>query len=82
MKMGQDSIEETRQMFGVWSIVDIELLHTNIIWLKELESKISISLDAWTSSNQFAFLAIVAHYISNEGQLSLYLHTPLFDLMI
>ncbi|KIL55008.1 hypothetical protein M378DRAFT_201131 [Amanita muscaria Koide BX008] len=35
----------------------------------ELESKVSISLDAWTSSNQYAFLAIVAHYITNDGRL-------------
>ncbi|KAF8812634.1 hypothetical protein BYT27DRAFT_7086466 [Phlegmacium glaucopus] len=33
-----------------------------------LEGKISLSLDAWTSSNCYAFLAIVAHYITNEGQ--------------
>ncbi|KAF5376117.1 hypothetical protein D9615_007777 [Tricholomella constricta] len=36
---------------------------------KELEGNISISLDAWTSSNQHAFLAIIAHYITNEGEL-------------
>jgi len=35
-----------------------------------LEGKIALSLDAWTSSNGYAFLAIVAHYITNEGQLS------------
>ncbi|KIL54477.1 hypothetical protein M378DRAFT_92476 [Amanita muscaria Koide BX008] len=35
----------------------------------ELDSKISISLDAWTSSNQYAFLALVAHYITNDGNL-------------
>ncbi len=28
----------------------------------------SISLDAWTSSNNIAFLAIVAHYVTNEGK--------------
>jgi len=26
-------------------------------------------LNAWTSSNQYAFLAIVMHYVSNDGQL-------------
>lgn len=36
---------------------------------QELEGKVSISLDAWTSSNQYAFLAIVAHYITNDGKL-------------
>ncbi|KAL4258188.1 Zinc finger BED domain-containing [Pleurotus pulmonarius] len=35
----------------------------------ELKGKISISLDAWTSSNHYAFLAIVAHYVTNDGQL-------------
>jgi hypothetical protein len=34
-----------------------------------VESKISISLDAWTSSNNFAFMAVVAHYITNAGKL-------------
>ncbi|KAJ6549520.1 hypothetical protein DFH09DRAFT_1319997 [Mycena vulgaris] len=35
----------------------------------ELDSKVSLSLDAWTSSNQHPFLAIVAHYVTNEGKL-------------
>ena len=34
---------------------------------KALEGKISLSLDAWTSSNCYAFLAIVAHYVRNDG---------------
>ncbi|KAJ8456982.1 hypothetical protein ONZ45_g18499 [Pleurotus djamor] len=33
----------------------------------KLDSKVSLSLDAWTSSNQYAFLAIVAHFVSNDG---------------
>jgi hypothetical protein len=40
--------------------------------IQELEGKIAISLDAWTSSNQHAFLAIVAHYVTNEGQLGVW----------
>jgi hypothetical protein len=36
-----------------------------------LEGKISLSLDAWTSSNGFAFLAIVAHYVTNEGEIGM-----------
>ncbi|KAF8154040.1 hypothetical protein B0H34DRAFT_75297 [Crassisporium funariophilum] len=31
-----------------------------------LTSKISLSLDAWTSSN-CAFLAVVAHYVTDNG---------------
>ena len=30
-----------------------------------------LSLDAWTSSNQHAFLAIVAHYMTNDGKLGM-----------
>ena len=29
--------------------------------------KISLSLDVWTLSNYYAFLEIVAHYITNNG---------------
>lgn len=34
-----------------------------------MEGKISLSLDAWTLSNSIAFLAIVAHYVTNKGEL-------------
>lgn len=30
---------------------------------------IAISLDAWTSPSRYAFIAIVAHYITNDGKL-------------
>ena len=43
-----------------------------IFYFQELELKVAISLDAWTSSNQYAFLAIVAHYITNDGVLGDY----------
>jgi hypothetical protein len=33
---------------------------------------VSISLDAWTSPNGYAFLAIVAHYVTNDGNLGEY----------
>jgi len=42
------------------------------VLIQELEGKIAISLDTWTSSNQHAFLAIVAHYITNDGQLGVW----------
>lgn len=29
----------------------------------------AVSLDAWTSSNGYAFMAIVVHYISNDGKI-------------
>jgi hypothetical protein len=37
--------------------------------MKELDCKVSLSLDVWTSSNQHAFLAIVMHYITNDWKL-------------
>ncbi|SJL02917.1 uncharacterized protein ARMOST_06258 [Armillaria ostoyae] len=35
----------------------------------ELEAKVSISLDVWTSPNGYAFMAIIAHYVNNKGKL-------------
>ena len=37
----------------------------------EVPGKISLSLDAWTSSNNYAFLAVVAHYVNKEGRLGI-----------
>ena len=42
--------------------------------VQELKGKVALSLDAWTSSNQHAFLVIVAHYITNDGQLGMYIN--------
>lgn len=39
------------------------------MFLQDVEGKVAISLDAWTSSNQYAFLAIVTHYITKDGNL-------------
>lgn len=39
------------------------------LFQNDIEGKISLSLDAWTSSNNYAFLAIVAHYITKTGDL-------------
>ncbi|KIK76945.1 hypothetical protein PAXRUDRAFT_28888, partial [Paxillus rubicundulus Ve08.2h10] len=35
----------------------------------ELEGKVNLSLDAWTSSNGYAFLAIVMHYVIGDWKL-------------
>jgi hypothetical protein len=68
MKMGDDTIQATREMFSVCQLLPSTY---NIVsyWNKQtnVEGKISISLDAWTSSNNYAFMAIVAHYITNDG---------------
>ncbi|KAF5362633.1 hypothetical protein D9758_009592 [Tetrapyrgos nigripes] len=36
---------------------------------RELDSHVSISLDAWTSPNGYAFVAIVVHYVMNNRKL-------------
>ncbi|ESK82036.1 restless-like transposase, partial [Moniliophthora roreri MCA 2997] len=36
---------------------------------KENKSNFSLSLDAWTSSNGYTFIALVIHYIGNDGKL-------------
>ena len=41
-----------------------------------------MSLDAWTSSNNYAFLAIVAHYINKSGGLGVFLLFSLFLVLI
>lgn len=42
-----------------------------IIFIQALESKGTISLDAWSSQNGYAFLAIVFHYVSNDWKLGM-----------
>lgn len=49
--------------------------------IEELDCKVSISLDGWTSSNQYGFLAIVMHYITNAWNLGEHLNdTLILDL--
>ncbi len=72
MKMGQDTIEETQKMFAV-SYFPCSSIQSSFVGTQELECKVSISLDGWTSSNQYAFLALVAHYITNDGDLGMFL---------
>jgi hypothetical protein len=43
---------------------------------------VALSLDAWTSSNQYAFLAIVAHYVTNEGQLGMLMNSRLSPFLM
>ncbi|KAF9494850.1 hypothetical protein BDN71DRAFT_1507353 [Pleurotus eryngii] len=62
MKMGKDKIDDIKKMFQLC------ICFTDL-GLKELNRKVSISLDAWTSSNHYAFLAIVAHYVMNDGHI-------------
>jgi hypothetical protein len=68
MKMGEDTVDSVKKMFSV--SYNLLLFHQRQHPQQELESKVSISLDAWTSSNQYVFIAIVAHYITNDGHFS------------
>jgi hypothetical protein len=66
MKIGEESIAATKQMFLVHSERSSHL-HGTLFFVKEdVEGKISISIDAWTSSNNYAFMAIIAHYVEND----------------
>ncbi|KAF5360260.1 hypothetical protein D9758_009172 [Tetrapyrgos nigripes] len=56
----------------IWS--RIMKMHESVVdqycsLFSEVESKFAISLDAWTSSNGYAFMAIIAHYVDNKGKL-------------
>jgi hypothetical protein len=65
MKLGDATVQEIKDMFAVKHL----MLNCNVLtfsW-QALEGKISLSLDAWTSSNCYAFLAVIAHYITNKG---------------
>ena len=46
--------------------------------LRENTSRVSISLDGWTSPNGYAFVGIVVHYISNDYKL----HQEVLDFRI
>ncbi|KAJ7734348.1 hypothetical protein DFH07DRAFT_780342 [Mycena maculata] len=67
MAMGKDVEEKLTEMFAVKS--PCAILSCANIKLKENESTFSVLLDAWTSSNGYAFIAIVLHWIDNKGQL-------------
>jgi hypothetical protein len=72
MKMGEVTVDGIRKMFSVRHTYPLVLSLSMITCIiQELEGKIALSLDAWTSSNQHAFLAIVAHYVTNDGQLGI-----------
>ncbi|KAJ8502691.1 hypothetical protein ONZ45_g11524 [Pleurotus djamor] len=61
-----DEIDVTLTKFTIYSHSELKVL---INMFSELKSKVSLSLDAWTSSNQHAFLVIVAHFVANDGVL-------------
>lgn len=70
LKMGDDSVDNLKQLIKVCMYASYSYICSNII--QNLTSKVSLSLDAWTSSNGYAFLAIVMHYVSNEWTQGIY----------
>jgi hypothetical protein len=70
MKMGEDTVEGIHEMFSA-SLLCVKFVQIKLLISskQELESKVSLSLDAWTSSNGHAFLAIIVHYVTNDGHL-------------
>ena len=41
-------------------------------FLQRTDGKIAISLNCWSSSNMYTFIAIVAHYINVHGELGMF----------
>jgi hypothetical protein len=68
MDLGEEIVDGLKQTFAV-SIVHYFLFDRFIIDFQDNTSNISISLDAWTSNNGYAFMAIVAHWVGNNGKL-------------
>jgi len=70
MKMGDTMVVELKQMF---SVIYYCFSHADCLSLtcssQQHTGKVSISLDAWTSKNQIAFLAIMVHYVMNNWRL-------------
>lgn len=65
--MGKDLKKELNAFFAVSGFFEDGMFYSHAF--QSLQGMVSISLDAWTSSNGYAFLAIVAHYVTNEGKL-------------
>lgn len=42
----------------------------------------AIALDAWTSSNQYAFMAIVLHYVTEDWEVGMFTYIFSFALRL
>jgi len=69
--MGEDSIKAMKHMFQARKCPLLIHYHPYNPPQTTVEGKISISLNTWTSSNNYTFMAIVAHYITNARQLGM-----------
>jgi len=83
MKLGEEAVEETKAMFSVRSSLILTSTLSYMFLCRPWKAK-SVSLDAWTSTNCYAFLAIVAHYITNDGQcgeFSIHIHVHIAHII-
>jgi hypothetical protein len=75
VKMSDEMVKELKTIFKVCCGPPLISMNSQIS--QENKSNFVLSLDAWTSSNGYAFLAIVVHYIGNDGKLGLSLANSL-----
>ncbi len=69
MKMGEEVEESLKAFFAVRCVAMYSRIPECSFNAQELSGKVSLSLDAWTSPNGIAFMAIIAHYVTNKGKL-------------
>ena len=71
MDLSKKGIEDTRKMIKVhlFSYFSTPQGYRTYIRHQNIPGMVSLSLDAWTSSNDFAFLAIVMHYVDENWEL-------------
>ncbi|KAJ6622463.1 hypothetical protein B0H10DRAFT_2431847 [Mycena sp. CBHHK59/15] len=63
------SIPEDQVVKAKIKLMEEEMVKELFVTFKETTSDFVLSLDAWTSSNGYAFMAIVIHYIGNDSKL-------------
>jgi hypothetical protein len=68
LQLSNSTIEELKTLFKVCLIATFSVGLMLNTWQKHT-GKVSLILDAWTSSNGYAFLAIVARYITADFEL-------------
>ena len=74
-KLSTEMVEGLKKIFKVWYLRLHSLSSINNPG-QENTSDFVLSLDAWTSNNGCAFLAIIVHYIGNDGELGVSLSVP------
>jgi hypothetical protein len=73
LKASEHTVDQLRSLFRVSSlcVYSIRISVDVLILLQDHTGKIALILDAWTSSNGHAFLAIVARFVNKDFELGL-----------